>query len=72
MRASDELFKMLVIKLELVIKIKTRENMETGAYAQEVKAGGGMRGQAEKEMDGWAKRLKRKQSRMKMEKKREI
>lgn len=40
MRASDELFKMLVIKLELVIKIKTRENMEMGAYAQEVKAWG--------------------------------
>lgn len=27
---------MLVIKLELVIKIRTRENMKTGAYAQEV------------------------------------
>lgn len=36
-RASDELFKMLVINLELVIKIRTRENMKTGAYAPEVK-----------------------------------
>ena len=33
---SDELFKMLVIKWELVIKIKTRENEKAGAYAQEV------------------------------------
>lgn len=31
-RAGDELFKMLVIKLELVIKI--RNGAETGAYAQ--------------------------------------
>lgn len=36
-RASEELFKMLVIKLGLVIKIRTRENMKAGAYAQEVK-----------------------------------
>ena len=35
-RASNELFKMLIIKLELVIKIKKRDNWKTGAYAQEV------------------------------------
>lgn len=32
MKASDELFKMLVIKLELVIKIKNRQNMKTCIY----------------------------------------
>lgn len=36
-RASHKLFKMLLIKLELVIKRKTRENMKTRAYDLEVK-----------------------------------
>lgn len=56
MRVSDELFKMLVIKLELVIKIKTRENMKTGAYAQEVKIRG--MNEERKSVDGWTKDLK--------------
>lgn len=49
MRASNELFKILVIKLELLIKIKNRENMETGAYAQEVKGLGNERPDIERE-----------------------
>lgn len=43
MRAPNELFKMPVIKLELVIKIENRENMETGAYAHGVKGLGNER-----------------------------
>lgn len=37
MRALNELLKIPVIKLELVIKIENRENVKTGTYAQGVK-----------------------------------
>lgn len=57
---------MLVIKLELVIKIKKRENMKTEAYSQEVKGPGNERPGRERE--GWTKGLKRKQSKIKTEK----
>lgn len=49
MRASDELFKMLVIKLELVIKIKNGETMKTGVYTQEVKGLGNEKAGRERE-----------------------
>lgn len=46
-RASDELFKMLVIKLEFVIK--NIENWKTGAYAQGVTVLGNERPGRERE-----------------------
>lgn len=57
---------MLVIKLELVIKIKTQENMKTGAYAQEVKVRENESRQR-KIVDGWTVKLKGKWSEMKTE-----
>ena len=40
LRVSDELLKMPVITLEWVIKIKKRENMNSGVYTQEEKRPG--------------------------------
>ena len=57
---------MAVIKLELVIKIKTQENMKTGAYAQEVKVLENESRQR-KRVDGWTVRFKGKRSEMKTE-----
>lgn len=53
-RASNELFKMLIIKLELVIKTKKRDNWETGAYAQE----GVMPGIGPKSSSKWEQRIR--------------
>lgn len=69
MRASDELFKMLVIKLELVIKIKTRANMKAGAYAQEVNVPGNERPGKEREWTDGPKKLKGKSHKCKQRKK---
>lgn len=63
-RASDELFKMLVIKLELVIKIRDQREYEDGSMCP-----GGRRVEererAESGEQKWAERLKGKESEMK-------
>lgn len=63
-RASDELFKMLVIKLELVIKIRDQREYEDRSMCP---GGRGVeeRKRAESREQKWAERLKGKQSEMK-------